>query len=419
MLNEAIEIIGWTLLHFVWQGLAVGLLVAMVLAAMRRCSANARYLTAVAALSVMAVLPIVTFMLLHETPTPPDVSLIIAWKSFVEVPDEASESGTTTVERIGVDFENPPPPGAIPIRLESDSATDETTLSNAEPLATRRWSWQPIIPWIVSGWLLGVALLSLRLLASWWSVQRLRRRATEPANETWQAVLRRLAERLRVTRPVKLVESALVEVPAVIGWLRPVILLPASAMTGLTTEQLEALLAHELAHVRRHDYLVNILQTLVETLLFYHPAVWWISHRIRVEREHCCDDLAVQVCGNGINYVKALVAMEELRAPSLGIAMSARGGSLLSRASRLLGANDEQRRPVGWIAGLLALLLLTVAGALSAGLLTPPEKPTEEKTDDLKFQISNLMTRSQSIGSRRPAPSAMAMTRSMIKWRRL
>lgn len=260
--------------------------------------------------------------------------------------------------------------------MESDSATAETTLSNAEPLASGRWFLQPIIPWIVSSWLLGVAMLSLRLLISWWSVQRLRRRASQPANENWQVLLRRMCEQLRVTQSVKLVESALVEVPAVIGRLRPVILLPATAMTGLTTEQLEALLALELAHVRRHDYLINLIQTLVETLLFYHPAVWWISHRIRVEREHCCDDLAVQVCGNGIEYAKALVAMEELRAPSLGIAMSACGGSLLSRVTPLLAPAVEQRRPIGWIAGLFALLLLSVAGALGAGLLTPPEKPT-------------------------------------------
>src|SRR5438045_2418615 len=123
----------------------------------------------------------------------------------------------------------------------------------------------------------------------------------------------RLAARLRVNRPVRLLQSALVHVPAVLGCVRPVILLPASALTGLTPLQLEALLAHELAHVRRYDYLVNLVQSVIETLLFYHPAVWWISARVRDEREHCCDDLAVAVCGDPHFYASALLSMERLR----------------------------------------------------------------------------------------------------------
>src|SRR5262249_55483729 len=146
--------------------------------------------------------------------------------------------------------------------------------------------------------------------------------------------LSRLAARLRVRMPVKLVESALVEVPTVIGWLKPMILLPAAALAGLDPRQLEALLAHELAHVRRHDYLVNLLQTAIETLLFYPPAVWWLSRRIREERELCCDDLAITVCGDGMVYARALATMEELRsAPALTLA--ADGGSLLARIRRI------------------------------------------------------------------------------------
>ena len=114
-------------------------------------------------------------------------------------------------------------------------------------------------------------------------------------DDKWRQSLRRLCGQLRIRRPVRLLESALVDVPMVIGWLRPVILLPASALSGLTPQQLEAIIAHELAHIRRHDYLINLLQSLIETLLFYHPAVWWVSRQIRREREHCCDDLAVAV----------------------------------------------------------------------------------------------------------------------------
>ena len=127
----------------------------------------------------------------------------------------------------------------------------------------------------------------------------------------------RLARRLHLTRRISLLESRLVDVPTVVGWIKPVVLLPVSALAGLSAEQLEAILAHELAHIRRHDYLVNLLQTLVETLLFYHPAVWWLSGRIRAERENCCDDLAVSLCGDPVTYASALADLEALPARTL------------------------------------------------------------------------------------------------------
>jgi len=167
-------------------------------------------------------------------------------------------------------------------------------------------------------------------------------------------------------------ESAVVQVPAVIGWLRPVVLLPASALTGLSPLQLDALLAHELAHVRRGDYLVNLLQTVIETLLFYHPAVWWVSARVRQEREHCCDDLAVTVCGDAMVYARALVGMEGLRVPPRAFAPAAAGGSLLHRVRRLVAPGTPEIFP-RWAAGIVmvALSLSVAAGAAFAGVAAP------------------------------------------------
>jgi hypothetical protein len=155
------------------------------------------------------------------------------------------------------------------------------------------------------------------------------------------------------------------EVPTVIGWLRPVILVPVSAFVGLSPQQIEALLAHELAHIRRHDYLVNLLQTAVETLLFYHPAVWWVSRQIRTEREHCCDDLAVAACGNVLTYARALAELEELRSSSAGTAVSqlavaadggGRGGSLLKRIQRLIETpTSPHQRSSAWLASFVAI----------------------------------------------------------------
>ena len=160
--------------------------------------------------------------------------------------------------------------------------------------------------------------------------------------------------------------------PTVIGWSKPVILLPATALSGLSAQQLEALLAHELAHVRRNDYVINLLQALIETLLFDHPAVWWLSRRIRIEREHCCDDLAVQVCGDELSYAKALVALEELRGPRMTLAVSAAGGSLLGRIKRLVTrpttTEDHPVLGVGAIGVVVVMALLIGLRTLPAGL---------------------------------------------------
>ncbi len=176
-------------------------------------------------------------------------------------------------------------------------------------------------------------------------------------------VARDLCRRLEIRRAVAFLESSAVSVPMVVGWLRPVVLVPASTLTGLSPRQLEAILAHELAHVRRHDYLVNLLQTAVETLLFYHPAVWWVSVQIRRERESCCDDLAVAVCGDRLGYARALVDLESLRTPAPRLVLAASGGSLSDRVRRLVGAPGRpSRRP--WAAGLLALALLPAGAAV-------------------------------------------------------
>jgi TonB family protein len=156
--------------------------------------------------------------------------------------------------------------------------------------------------------------------------------------------------------------SALVEAPTVIGWLRPVVLIPASCLTGLSTMQIEAILAHELAHIRRHDYLVSVLQSVIETLLFYHPAVWWVSKQIRRERECCCDELAVAVGGDRLAYARALSLLEERRSFYPEVALGANGGVLKMRIKRLLGCKEDAA--VSQFAAFTVLaILVVVAGS--------------------------------------------------------
>ena len=230
--------------------------------------------------------------------------------------------------------------------------------SNVHASRPASWSIEEWLPMLLGVWLAGVAILTLRLFSGWMWVQRMKSHDAQPVHEGLEAMGRRLMRRLHIVRAVRFLESRIVDVPTVIGWLRPVVLLPVSTLAGLTPRQVEAILAHELAHIRRHDYLVNLLQTVVETLLFYHPAVWWLSHRIRVERENCCDDLAVSLCGDPVAYAAALAELEGLRASSGELAMAVSGGSLLQRIKRVLGAPSHAGRAPGWLAAGVALLVV-------------------------------------------------------------
>ncbi len=215
----------------------------------------------------------------------------------------------------------------------------------------------PLLPWITGAWLIGVVLGSVRWTVSsaWLHV---RARSSEPAAGPLQSRVTALGRRLRIGRGVVVRTAGWLASPAVTGWIRPTLLIPASAFTGLAPDQLEALLAHELAHIRRHDYLVNLIQTAIETLLFYHPAVWWISGRIRAERENCCDDIALSVCGDRLVYAVALAALEEMRGASVEMALAARGASLKERIRRIL--YRQETAPSGWSAAALAMLLLAL-----------------------------------------------------------
>jgi len=207
---------------------------------------------------------------------------------------------------------------------------------------------------------------SARLAGGWWQARRLVRLGTRPVALHWEQVKDALAARLDLTRTVRLLESTRLQVPVVVGWLRPVLLVPTAVLGGLSPEQLEAVIAHELAHIRRHDYLVNLLQSAVETLLFYHPAVWWVSSAVRTEREHCCDDLAVVACGDAVLYARALTAIETLRHEEMGVAMAVTGSPLLARVRRLLGAKPPtSSASSGWIVALLTAVMVSGAGVTS------------------------------------------------------
>ncbi len=331
-----IEAIAWALLHFLWQGALVGLAAAVALRSMRFQPAAARYALALVALLAMLALPVATA-----------VRIAGSTVSIDSIASAADTAGTPAAEPLGAELSK--------VEALSGLAAVEGMPPGFD-LTSWRDALSPGLPWIFGFWLAGVALLALFHLGGWRQVRRLAGSGRPLAPELTARVLD-VARRLGVSRAVRPLASSAVTVPAVIGWLKPVILVPASSLAGLSPWQLEAILAHELAHVRRHDALVNLLQAAVETLLFFHPAVWWVSNQVRAEREHCCDDLAVSVCGDRLRYARALADLEGLRAPLPQFALPADGGSLLDRVRRLMGAPT---RPAGrsWLAGLLALSIV-------------------------------------------------------------
>lgn len=387
ILPAATEAVGWTLLHFLWQGAAVGLLLATLLSALRRRSARVRYLAACAALAAMALCPIVTLSRFVTGPPSSSTSRDVraAARTLPQAPRSSSASNPV---RVVVDASSEPDSPAFPQAGVEDHVglmreTDAAAFTAPWPAWGERI--RPFARWLVLTWVGGVVVLSLRLVAIWLRVERLRQTGVTDVAADLKATLARLKVRLGLSRPVALLQSSLVEVPTVIGWLSPVILLPAGILVGLTPVQLEALLVHELAHIRRWDYIVNLAQNVVETLLFYHPAIWWVSARIRQERENCCDDLAAAVCGDQVGYAEALLRMEELRPLPGRIALAARGGDLLARIQRLLGAPERDRLSPWWPSGVLALGALAL---IPLGFWSVSRGGQEERADEPVRQIA-------------------------------
>ncbi len=227
------------------------------------------------------------------------------------------------------------------------------------------------LPWLAPFWIVGVLFFQLRGVASWMAARGLRRRGVCAATLFWQDRIDRLAARVRLSRPVTLLESCVAEVPVVIGYVRPVILMPVGLLAGLPAGQVESILLHELAHIRRHDYLVNLMQIVVEGLVFYHPAVWWISGVVRAERENCCDDLVVATQGDALAYAAALTALEQNRGAVREAVLAATGGSLVKRVRRLLVQPEGPRAALTPVFS-AAVLTISLAAAMAAWQSTPP-----------------------------------------------
>lgn len=309
-----VESFGAGLLEMIWQAAAVGLGLAGVLALLRRAPARQRYGWSCAALFALPLVFGLTVWSAH------DGVAALAW---------------------------------LPAAAARDLAAWMRALA-------------PALPWLVAAWAAGVSLFALQAFGGWCLVRRARRRAADAIPEEWRWRFQRLRAVLgggRRLAAARLGLSREVAAPCVVGCWRPLVLLPLSLLSSLPPAQVEAVLAHELAHVRRADYLVNLLQRAVEVLFFYHPAVWWISRQVSEEREHCCDDAALAACGDRGGYARALLALAQ--SGEAAYAVAATGGSLPRRVRRILG--QASVRP-GWRAA-LAMAVVAALGLALAGRL--------------------------------------------------
>jgi GWxTD domain-containing protein len=326
-----IHAVGWSLLHFLWEGAIVALLLTSALRLLSNRSSQLRYMAACCALVLMAASPLVTF------------GLLVVNSSAA---DQAFSHAIVGSNQLLIPF----------------TSLSEPTMPWVARLAE---SFDRSLPWVIAVWLTGTTLLLCRLNIGLIVAQRMKSIATQPSSMELQTVFHRLSRRLGVVRPVSLMNSALVQVPTVIGWLRPAVLLPVGCLTGLSTIQIEAIFAHELAHIRQHDYLVSVFQSIVEAVLFYHPAVWWVSKQVRGERENSCDDLAVKISGDPLAYAKALSFLEERRRPLPAVALGANGGALAMRIKRLLGYKELPA--YSWLTATTLLAVVIAAAALCIG----------------------------------------------------
>ncbi|WP_185155624.1 M56 family metallopeptidase [Rudanella paleaurantiibacter] len=375
------EALGWTLLHALWQGFALVLPVAVCFYLMRRSRAVLRYRLGMLALLAQLLASAITFGLYYEPNTAPNLLLsnaALAW--WAQSPVLTRPTGLA----------------ALQLFLSAHLAQ------------------------VVGLWLVGVGVFGLRLVGGWVYVQRLRKAATLPVPALLGQTMDKLTQRLAVQARLRV--SAQVSSPVVVGLFKPVVLWPVGLLSGLSVADVEAILAHELAHIRRYDYGLNMVQSVVEILYFFHPALWWLSARVREEREHCCDDVAVAVVGDARILARALARVEEWQragaeTPTLVMAFAGGRQQLLQRVRRMLGVPTQPLVSNSQLAVLTLITLLSVSVSVYAVQQkeTASVAATQKRQADMarvfaasQLQAAQVRSDAVRLGT---APAGQAMTR--------
>ena len=327
-----------TLIHFLWQGCLIALSLKFLLIITPHKHSRTRYSLSAIAMITCLIVPIVTYFAIYQP-------------NFVQLTTQADPTPYMTESAI----------------LTSDEAI--------------HW-YQDIfeaLPYVSILWFTIVTFLATKLTIELYNVNQLPKQGTIRAEAALQQRFEALVKKINLTKSPQLLISLKTDIPMAIGWLKPVILIPASMLTGLTPNQLDMLILHELAHIRRHDYLVNFFQTLIETLLFFHPAVLWISKQMRNEREYCSDDIAVNVAGSPIAYAHTLADTANLcqkhRHHAIpNMAMAASGGDLKQRVVRLIdqhhcSSNDDSGKFLASVLIIFSVLIVAIKPYLNTTII--------------------------------------------------
>lgn len=344
--------LGLTLLHSLWQGLAVFVLYRITEWSIPERKANLRYVLSCVSFAVIPVISIATFFVLKQDSAP-------ATDEFVLI--GFSGSGIASQDDLSVAWIS----RNFPQLLES------------------------AIPYLIPFWLLGTLAFASRMISGWLYTEKMREHAI-PVEPHWMETLTRLLDQVGIWRKVSLAISTFTEVPVLVGYVKPVVLFPAAMFTGLSSAQVEAILVHELMHIRRNDYLINLFQLAVEAIFFFNPFIWLLSHQIRKEREFACDDAVVRSGGDSLAYANALVQLEEIRHGRFSAALSVAGerSELFTRIKRIMGSTT---RSYSGMERLLPLGLL-VGGLICASWLTVPASTNNTTPDPKALNLIPLDT---------------------------
>ncbi len=338
--DTALYALGWTVVHSLWQGTLLAVLLSVLMMALEKRSARLRYEVACGAMFTMLMMAVATFIIyLDQDPNAVEVT----------------------------------------VALMGGNSNSSLTIINGETSFLQN-NFQTVIaffdaqlPLIVNVWLIGFLFFAFRMTGGFIHLRQLRHQDNFPADKILQDKLNQLIRRSPLKRSVKVMESALIKVPILLGHLKPLILIPVGTINLLTEEELEAVLAHELAHIIRRDFSMNIFFTLIEILFYYHPGVWLMAATIRSEREHCCDDLALFLCKNPLAYARALYKLEAAhkaaRLPGLALSFSSQKNQLLHRVRRIL--NQPQNKSNIMEKLMATIFLLLTITILSVGATTP------------------------------------------------
>ena len=330
---NVIEAIGWTIFHSLWQGAVISIVFGLAILITDSKSAKFRYALSVTSLLLLLVSCAITFAKVYH----PESASVISAAAV-----QSNTNGTPIINDFVV------------------TSGSQGILSQI--LNQVRHYFSNYLPLIVTFWFVGLLIFSLRFIGGLVYVQRLKTRGINPVDDNLKKRIDNLLNKIKFSRPIEVLESAFVKVPVAIGYLKPVVLLPLGMISGLPQNQVEAIIAHEIAHIKRYDFLVNLIQTFAETIFFYHPSVWWISAITRIERENCCDDIAVELCGDSLTYSKALVSIQQMKEHESSFALAATGNEnqLLRRIKRM-NAKNKTRITYGIKFAAFAMLVLIIA----------------------------------------------------------